>query len=380
MHVIEAMTGGSRRFVLDAIAKLPRDRFHQHVVLSLRRDPYGYSDVELIAAHGADVTVLDMVRPISIFHDLKALIALRRVINQWAPHIVHGHSSKGGFLARAGVKLCRLPHPPKVIYSPHCFAFMARTDPLRRFLYLCLERLASRWTTHFGFVSTGELAAAESARLRCSQRCTIFPLGVNVECFPQASAQLRREKGLPDGVIIISVGDLRPQKNPGMLLRAFAPLAHSRRNTYLLLVGEGPLRRQLERLAQRLGISQQVLFLGRRDDVPELLSAADVFVLCSLWEGMPYSLIEAMAAGLPVAVPDLQGVSDLVGEVGCGLVFQTGSVSAAAAAIKALSEVEAEQRQVYGAAGRKYVAAHRTLDHFASALEDLYVALAGQHR
>ncbi len=377
MHVVEAMTGGVRRFVLDCASLLGRDRFAQHVVLSLRRDRYGPEDVAALREMLVDVTVVDMVRRIWPPADLRALLRIKRSIDIWRPDIVHGHSSKGGFLARLAARLTPPDRRPKTVYTPHCFAFSARLDPARRALYTALERLAAGWTDHFVFVSLGEAHAARSAGINIYGRWSLVPLPVDASRLQAWARPCRADLGLPEGFLFLSVGRLVPQKNHALLLRAFARAFGGRDDVYLGLAGDGPLEPALRRLATRLGIDRAVLFLGYRDDVPRLLAAVDAFALASAWEAMPYALLEAMAVGLPVVVPDLPGLADAVAEAGAGVVFQPCSATALAAALAAVVQASDVERSRWGCAGRQMVRERHSPGTFAAQLADVYLKLAG---
>lgn len=130
---------------------------------------------------------------------------------------------------------------------------------------------------------------------------------------PQALSDLKHQLGMgAEDILIFTVGRLAPQKGQWHLLDAFAQILPSFPHAFLAIAGEGELRPRLESQAQSLGISARVRLLGVRRDVPQLLRLAQVFVLPSLWEGMPVSLIEAMAAGLPVITTRVEGIDELV--------------------------------------------------------------------
>ncbi|MCD6351261.1 MAG: glycosyltransferase, partial [Armatimonadetes bacterium] len=359
MHVVEAMTGGPRRFVLDMVQGLPPDRFAQHVVLSLERDPVGEADVEAIEAAGAEVTEVPMTRSISPLRDLAALKAIRRVIEDWRPDVVHGHSSKGGFLARAALRAAQAGGPARV-YSPHCFAFQAQVGPLRRWVYKELERRAAAWTDLFVLLSAGEERAAQQAGLAPADKLRRVLLGIDAQAFSPSRKVSRASLGLPEGRLVGSVGALRPQKAPQLLVRAFARVAREYPATRLVLVGEGPLRGEVERLVQTEGLEGRVFLLGHREDVAALMPHLAVFVLASLWEGLPYALLEAMACGVPVVVPGLEGMGEVVVEAGAGLVYEPGRPQALAGALAAALRAPAAEVAGWGRAGREYVLQRHT--------------------
>lgn len=379
LHVVEAMTGGTRRFVLDIAGGLPADRFVQHVVLSLRRCPSPREDLEALREAGAEVTVVNMVRNISPARDLQALGALRRVVRQWRPDIVHGHSSKGGFLARAAVSYCGLQRRPVTLYSPHCFAFQAPFSAPRRWLYRALERRAAAWTDRFVLISEGEQRAAVRARVCDPAKIVRLNLGVDVQRFSHTIRASRPHLGLPQGLLVGSVAGLRPQKRADLLVRAFAAVADRFPSARLVFVGDGPMQGALERLARRAGIGNRVAFLGFRPDVPDILPQLDVFALSSAWEGMPYALLEAMASGVLTVAPALEGVADVVEAAECGVLFTPLRASSLAAALAVVLAAPAHQRQTWGIRGRDYVVRHHSLPAMLEALARIYEDAVQQH-
>ena len=150
----------------------------------------------------------------------------------------------------------------------------------------------------------------------------VIPNSIDLERF-QASGQCwKRANGFADtDRLVVSVGRLDPQKNPLGLIDAFANALRADPLWQLLLVGDGSLRRQAEARVKTLGMGARVHFLGRRADVDDLLPECDIFVLASDWEGMPMAILEAMAAGLPVAATAVGGVPELVAQGTTGLLM-----------------------------------------------------------
>jgi len=315
LHVLEATIGGTRRHLLDLCAGLPADRFAQHVVYSSIRNPDSEADARRLRDLGIETTPLPLRRSIEPVEDWHCLQALRRIIRDWQPQIVHGHSAKGGFLARLAVRGRDPGHPPFVVYNPHGFAFQMRTSPVQHRLYLWLERCAARYTDALVAVCAGQKALALEHHLLPAEKVTVIPNGLATErfCVPRDRAALRRELGLPEDVTLLgTVAALSPQKGIEYLIRAAAAVRRERPDVHFLIVGEGPLRGSLQRLASTLRLDEGVHFVGARDDVPQLLGALDIFVLPSLWEGLPYALLEAGAAGVPCLATNIPGNADVI--------------------------------------------------------------------
>lgn len=146
-----------------------------------------------------------------------------------------------------------------------------------------------------------------------TDKVVVIPNGVDADLFRTASPADLTEFGIPpDSRTVLFVGRLDPQKGPIDLLRAFARLSQGRDDVHLLMVGEGPLRGEVEASVESRGLSGRVHLAGWRDDVPRLMKAADCLALSSHWEGMPNVVLEAMAAGLPVVATNVDGVAELL--------------------------------------------------------------------
>jgi glycosyltransferase involved in cell wall biosynthesis len=222
---------------------------------------------------------------------------------------------------------------------------------------------------------TLERIATQSWWLPAS-RVHFVPNGVDTARFAPgdaaARAGARRRVGAdPDEVVVGTVAMLRPDKNHARLVRAFADLARER-PARLLIVGDGPCRRQLEEQAETLGLSSRVCFAGGQVDTAPSYQAMDVFALSSDTEQMPLSVLEAMASGLPVVSPDVGDVATMVGDAG-GLVTPRGDDAGLAAALRRLS-VDEDFRRHAGTANRARAVADFSIDRMTESYRALFVA------
>ena len=255
---------------------------------------------EAAATNGARFIPLEHVRrPINPFRDLAGLAELVRVLRRERPDIVHANSSKAGILGRLAAALARVPIR---IFTVHGWAFAAHSGLASRF-YQWADRLMSRLTSMTICVSEYSRAQGLEARTCTADRTVVIPNAVDIQP-PPAMERARKPP------VLISVGRLKAPKDFLTLVRGLALLrpgtAHTR------IVGDGPDRPALEAEIRRLGIGNHVELLGERRDVAELLADADVFVLSSSSEGMPVSVLEAMAVGLPVVGSSVGGVPEHV--------------------------------------------------------------------
>jgi glycosyltransferase involved in cell wall biosynthesis len=230
-----------------------------------------------------------------------------------------------------------------------------------------LERL------HSGLVNTGMasklvnvsrkvLEQASAAGIR-REHMTVIPNGIPPTQLPSnGRVETRRELGIADdAVLVLSVGRLVYQKGHEYLIQAMQMSVRESPSIRAVICGEGPLRDVLERKVTRLGLEGRVTLTGNRLDIGRYLSAADIFVLPSRWEGLPVALLEAMDAGLPVVATGVEGVEEVIQNADEGILVPPEDARALAASISALGK-DAGRRARMGAAARARVRASYTTD------------------
>ena len=312
-HVLEATAGGTRQHLMDACLGLPPERFRQTAVISTLRDPSFEADLDSLREAGVEVEVVQMVREIDRESDLRAYRELKGFFADHPFDIIHAHSSKAGMLGRLAA--WRSGNRAARVYSPHAFAFQMDVTRLRRRMFMALERGAGRITDLLICTCESERDIALRSRIMPPGRAGVVRTGVDLSRFhPQANARrVREELDLPGRHRIVgAVGALTEQKGHRYLIEA-APLVLERMpHTTFVICGPGELEDELRARSNELGIGRRIRFLGHRDDTPRVYAALDLFVLPSLWEGLPYALIEAMAVGVPVVGTEITGVTDVI--------------------------------------------------------------------
>ena len=333
-HVLEATAGGTRQYLMDVCLGLPGERFAQTAVVSCERSPAFRNDIETLQQAGVAVHEVPMTREVSPLRDLRALLALRRYFRAHQFDIIHCHSSKAGMLGRIAAWLAR--SRAVRIYSPHAFAFQMDEGWLRRATYRFLEWGAGRITHLLICMAPSERELAVRARIIAPGRALVVPTGVDVRRFhPGADCSaLREELGISrQHRLVGAVGSLVPQKGHRFLVEAAAMVIEQMPHTSFIIAGDGPLRDELQARVAELGLGRRFQLLGMRDDVPRVLSSLDLFVMPSLWEGLPYALLEAMAVGVPVVATRIPGLVDLVEQARTGWLAPARSAEGLAEAI-----------------------------------------------
>ena len=250
---------------------------------------------------------------------------------------------------------------PVRFFTVHGWAFKAHTGRAAT-AYLWADRLMSAFTTTTICVAHGELSAGLSARTCRPDRTVVIHNGVPLDV-------PRRPPGGTDPVTLLSVGRMRAPKDLFTLVRAMADLEPG--SARLRIAGDGPDRAAVAAEVERLGLGGTVELLGTRDDVPALLADADVFVLASDSEGLPMSVLEAMAAGLPVVASAVGGVPELVLDGETGILVGPRDTAALAGALARLV-ADSALRDRLGAAGRLRVEREFSLERFEREHLELY--------
>jgi glycosyltransferase involved in cell wall biosynthesis len=377
-HVVEAVEGGCKRHVLDLVAGLDPERFRQTVIHSSRRDP-GFAEAIAEASGGAvEAIPWNVLRRVSPALDVLGYRFLRRLFGERNFDVIHCHSAKAGTLGRLAARGL----PAARVYTPHCFPFRMDADPLTTVLYLWAERLAGAWTDRLIAVSPSEADLARAVNVVDPGRIVLIENGIDPAEFdvPVDVERAKADLGLDAADrVILSVGALRPQKGHRYLIEAVPEIVKHHPRARVLIAGAGRLRDDLAALTSRLRVGEHVRLLGARDDVPRLLKLADCVVMASLWEGGPYALLEAMAAGTPVVCSRILGLTDWVKEGQTGWLAESRNPQSLALAItRALSETTLSRRMADAA--RTMVLRRNTRDRWLSEMAALYEDLAGATR
>jgi len=302
----------------------------------------------------------------------KSLQQMEKLLKEIRFSLVHVHTPVAAFVTRLA---CQRTNTHPVLYTAHGFHFY-KGAPLKNWLlYYNMEKLAARWTDGLITINEEDFEAAKKFRLRNNGQVFYVPgVGVDVEAIQQRAAAIdrstkRRELGIDDkSTVIITVGELNTNKNHTQVLRALSELRKT--NLHYLIVGTGENELKLKKMVKQLSLQNNVSFLGFRKDIPELLSASDIFILTSRREGLPRAILEAMAVGLPIIATNVRGNRDLVKHGENGYSVQLDDVQQTILAIEALSSSKS-LRESMGEINREVVREY-SLERVLSETEVIY--------
>jgi lipopolysaccharide/colanic/teichoic acid biosynthesis glycosyltransferase/glycosyltransferase involved in cell wall biosynthesis len=377
LRVIARMNvGGPAIHVVNLTAGLDPTRFDSILVTGTENPGEG-SLLDLALARGIEPVVIPEIvgkatlRP----RDVKALIALYRLIRRERPKIVHTHAAKPGVLGRVAARLAGVP---VVVHTFHGHILHGYYGPLMSQLLRLMERGLARLSDRI--IAVSEQVKQDLVRYGVAppEKISVIPLGFDLQPFLDSAGHrgaLYRELGLTNGERLVGiVGRIFPIKNHRLFLEAAARVAAEERFARFVVVGDGTLRPEMEEHTRRLGIADRVTFTGWRRDLHRIYPDLDVLVVSSKNEGTPVSAIEAMASGCPVVATRVGGLPDLIEEGETGHLVPSEDASALSAAIlRVLRDREATRRMVETA--RERVSERFRAERLIGDMERLYSGL-----
>jgi glycosyltransferase involved in cell wall biosynthesis len=306
--------------------------------------------------------------------DVVDLRALERLIRQLGPFdLVHGHSSKGGALARLLGRRLGIP----AVYTPNTFVTQDyAVAAWQRAVFALIERWLGRHTAALIAVSHEEAEHARALGVDPA-KVHVVPNGIDPPPFLPRDEARARLGILPDEMVFGFVGRLAPQKAPEVMLRAFAQVLTNLPAARLVMVGSGPQSAEVGDCVEQLGLKSRVLLLGDVVAMP-IMRAFDAFCLSSRYEGMPYVLIEALAAGLPIITTRVGGALMCVEPGVNGLIVPVEDTGALAGAMINLAG-DADMRRRFAAASAALAArytAQRMVDQTLRVYQEVWAARA----
>ena len=377
--VLQAITrlivGGAQETVMYIAALLDKERFRVDVLSGPQTGSEG-SLIEELRTRGIPLTILpDMVRQISPVHDSLALLKMTHLIQTNRYIIVHTNSSKAGVIGRLAA---RMAGTPIIVHTVHGWSFHEHMAPWLKKIYTSLERWAASFTDAMVVVTDRDIDKGLLEGIGRPEQYHLIRSAIPLEEFdPQrvSREKVRKELGIPlDAPVLGNVGRFSAQKNPLDWVQVAALVAQGIPECHFLLVGDGPLRAEVEALIAENKLSEQTVLTGLRRDVPEMLSATDVFLLTSLWEGLPRVIPQAMAMHVPVVSNHVDGSAEAILHGETGYLCTPGDLDDLAANCLLLLRNE-RLRTEMGQKGRAYAIqefdVHRMVNQMAALYEEL---------
>jgi glycosyltransferase involved in cell wall biosynthesis len=327
---------------------------------------------------GLSPVVISELTPVPGWQDGIALAKLMITFRRWRPDIVHTHTAKAGALGRLAARLVGVP---VVIHTFHGHVLRGYFSRPVEEVVRTVERGMALLTDRIVTLSPSLRADLIGMRIAPAWKVEVIPLGMDLSRFAsveRSGGYLRRALGIENSDPIIgTVGRMVAIKNQAMFLRAARSVVNSGFTANFVLVGDGELRGSLEAQARSLDLAERVFFLGWREEMDRIYGDLDLFAITSNNEGTPLSLIEAMAAGLPVVATAVGGVPDVLTDQQNGYLVPAGDDAALAEAWIRILIDPARSRQM-GEQARQDAVHRFALERMLEATSDLYRSLVGR--
>ena len=380
MQIITRMNvGGPARHVLVTTSTLPALGFTTLLVYGAQASCEGSLEPLIGQTDVSAVKLSSLARGIRPWKDLHAFYRLVRLMLRTQPDIVHTHTAKAGTLGRLAACVYNLTRRRRdravIIHTFHGHVFNGYFGPVASAAVRFIERGMARVTDCIVTVSARQKTdICGRYGIADTRKTEVLDLGTDLQPLLQlvSNTSLRDELGFtPRHIVFGYVGRFVPIKNLPKLIHAFANLATRCDDARLMLVGDGEVRGEIERLTDQLQLGDRIRMTGWLRDMPAVYGAMDVAVLTSINEGTPLALIEAMAAGRPVISTAVGGVEDVVSHGRSGLVVPPDDARGVAEAMARLA-ADAGLRRAMGATARRDVAARLGQQSGASEVGALY--------
>lgn len=346
----------------------------------------------LAAERGVPFTrVPGLGREISLKSDLPTVFSIYREIRRHRPHLVHTHLAKAGAVGRLAARMARVP---RVVHTYHGHVFHGYFSKRKSAILIRIERALAKATDRIVVLGQAQEREILGFGVGTPRQMTRIPLGLELEPFLSAerhTGELRAELGIqPETPLVGIVARLVPIKAHHLFLEAAHEVSHTHPKAEFLVVGDGELRGAVEQQAREYGFrvvahdalgngaapalmpgASTIRFLGFRSDLARIYADLDLAVLCSLNEGLPVTIIEALAAARPVVASEVGAVADLVDPDRTGCLVRPGSASALAEGIRRQLD-NREQALEMAARGRAHVHPRLSVDRLERDLRGLY--------
>ncbi len=306
-------------------------------------DKIKYEDEE---KYGVIIHQIDFVRTPYDPGNIKAYRQVVNLIKQEKFDIIHCNTPIGGVVGRLAGHRCRVR---KVIYQAHGFHFYKGAPFVNWILYYPIERWLAHYTDILITINQEDYARARSFKLRDHGKVFHVP-GVGIDTSNYVTKDVVRENKRNElnlkstDIAVISMGDLIERKNYRISIEAIARTNDP--NIHYFICGQGRQEEELRSLVKKLAMERQIHFLGYRTDIKELLQGADIFLFTTLQEGLPRSMMEAMASGLPCIASKVRGNTDLLKEGENGYLISPNDVEGFAAAIISLAGDDKARKEI----------------------------------
>ena len=369
--IINLQVGGAEMMLYRLLGELNRDIYDMTVISIKVKNEIGY---RIENDYGIPVISLNLTHSSQFF---TAIIQFIRLIKTWSPQIVHSHMYHANILARITRLFYRFP---VLICTVHNIEERGdqpdkrRGYHIRKYLYRATDFLCDLTTQ----VCRAGMEEYIKIKAVPSNKIAYVPNGIDTSLFNVDKNEVvlyQKSAGLVGKKVLLAIGSLFIQKDYPNMIAAFSKFRDKMSSAVLLIVGDGPLKSELQELVKKQSLVGQIWFLGLRRDLPLLMGAADIFVMSSSWEGLPTVALEASASKLPIIITDVGGSNEIVIDGKTGFIVPPHDSDALGRAMVQMLEMSEEERARMGLAGSEYIKDNYDIrvvtDHWEMIYQDL---------
>ena len=290
--------GGAQIHIKDICISLKKENYIPYVIIGYSRGHY----IEELKKEGINIIVSkDIKRKFNILNDFKAIIFFIKTINRIQPNIISSHSFKAGLILKISTFFIK---KVPTIFTAHGWSFNNGIPFYKRFISLQIEKLLCNRVSKVITVCNSDYKLALEKKIVNEKKLVNIYNGMRL-----GKHKLKKFKN-HQTIKFISVARFESQKDHKTLIESFSLI--DKKNWKLFLIGDGPNRKLIEEMVVKKGLKNKVIFLGSKKNVEKYLNKCDVFILCSLWEGFPRSILEAIRSSMPIIATDVGGCAESV--------------------------------------------------------------------
>jgi len=369
--------GGAQKQLLELIRGLDKEKYN----IFLFTAKNGLLVNEALAVEGLVLKMSGFLeRPVNIFKDLAAFFEIRSFVKRNKIQIVHTHSSKAGILGRLAAGSIR---ETVIFHTVHGWSFHDYQPKAVRYFYMALERLCANFTSKIIVVSNSDKEKGLRNSIGKKEQYCLIRYAINFNEFAKTDlkSSARRALGLNEADLVVgTVACFKPQKSPLDFINIAGCLTNEFPGVKFIMVGDGCLREKIYLSIKNFNLDGRITLTGWRNDVALILSAFDIFVLTSLWEGLPIAVMEAMAAGVPVVATDTGGIKDVIQDGQSGYLAKPKDNKAICERIKELL-ANSQKRDEFARLAKKRISSREfSLNSMVKNTEELYFNLGREKK
>ncbi len=375
--ITQMVVGGASEHVAYLMTHFPKDKYEIHLLSG--------TPVEKARMYVNSVTpssnitywqIPELVVPANPVKDFIALWKIYRFLKKNKYQVIHTNSSKAGIIGRLAAGYAKAPI---VLHTVHGWSFNDRMSPLRKKMYVAMERWSGRYTDSLIVVTKFDIQKGLQEGIGTSEKYTVIHPGVELKRFEDLRVDLKEKKkslGVEPGMdIVCMIGRLSEQKAPDDFVRVAAKVVKKHPQTAFLLIGEGPLYSKIQSMIKELKLEKNVILTGYYPgNIFEIIPVIDIFMLTSLWEGLPKVFPMSMAAGKPIVATKIDGALEVIEDGVTGYLVEPRNVDLLAEKVLFLLENKEKAKEM-GEQGRKKVAPDYSLQNMVEKTDRLYQSL-----